>query len=182
MAGGLTNSLNPLMPVVMRARTRLKLGIAFILGSNLLFFTSAWIAWMPWPASVKATLWSILFFTPEVGTLIGAAVMGKENYELFRIKAAALLRRIKPAGDVSLARHRIGLGMFLLPLVPAYLQAFKPGWLPDGSPFRWQAMVIAHLACIAGLFVLGGDFWDKLHALFSHTSRAIEPRSEGESP
>ena len=61
------------MPVVMRARTRLKLGIAFILGSNLLFFTSAWIAWMPWPASVKATLWSILFFTPEVGTPAGSS-------------------------------------------------------------------------------------------------------------
>ena len=172
MAGGLTNSRNPLMPVAMRARTRLKLGIAFILGGNLLFFTSAWIAWMPWPASVKATLWSILFFPPEVGTLIGAAVMGKENYEWFRLKAAALLRRIKPAGDVSLGRHRTGLAMLFAPLVPAYLQAFKPEWLPDHSPVRWQAMVAAHLLCLGGLFVLGGDFWDKLHALFSHTARA----------
>jgi len=165
----------------MHARTKLKIGVAFILGSNLLFFTSAWIAWMPWPAAVKAAIWSILFFTPEVGTLIGVAVMGRENYELFRLKAAAVLRRIKPAGDVGPARHRAGLVMLLAPLVPAYLQAFKPEWLPDGSPFRWPAMVAAHLVCLAGLFMLGGDFWDKLHALFSREARAAETPAPGGS-
>ena len=69
----------------MHARTKLKIGVAFILGSNLLFFTSAWIAWMPWPASVKAAIWSILFFTPEAGTLIGVAVSVNQTPE--RVKA-----------------------------------------------------------------------------------------------
>lgn len=165
----------------MRARTKLKIGIAFILGSNLLFLTHGWIYWMPWSAGVKATLFTIFFFTPEVGTLIGAAVMGKENYEMFRLKAAAIIRRIRPAGNVSLMRHYIGLGMFLLPLVPAYLQAFKPEWLPDSSPYRWQAMVVAHVVCIGGLFVLGGDFWDKLYALFSWKAR-VPPAPLAEEP
>lgn len=85
----------------MSANTRLKLGIAFAVGGNLLFFTSAWIVWMPWPASFKAVLWSILFFAPETGTLIGAAIMGKENYERFKALVSVHLGRIKPAGDVG---------------------------------------------------------------------------------
>jgi hypothetical protein len=53
----------------MNANTRVKLGIALAVGGNLLFFTSAWIAWMPWPASVKAGLWAVLFFAPEAGKI-----------------------------------------------------------------------------------------------------------------
>lgn len=68
----------------MTANTRLKVGLAFAIGGNLLFFTSAWIAWMPWSASFKATLWGILFFAPETGTLICIAIIGKENYERFK--------------------------------------------------------------------------------------------------
>lgn len=72
----------------MTANTRLKVGLAFAIGGNLLFFTSAWIAWMPWSAWFKAKLWAILFFAPETGTLICIAMIGKENYE--RCKALAL--------------------------------------------------------------------------------------------
>lgn len=80
----------------MTANTRLKLGIALAVGGNLLFFTSAWIAWMPWPAAFKGTLWSILFFAPEAGTLAGAAIMGKENYIRFKDSVTAFFRRFKP--------------------------------------------------------------------------------------
>ena len=79
----------------MTAATRLKIGIALAVGGNLLFFTSGWIAWMPWPASFKATLWSILFFAPEAGTLAAAAIMGKENYARFLAKVAAIWQRIR---------------------------------------------------------------------------------------
>ncbi len=78
----------------MTANTRLKIGIALAVGGNLLFFTSAWIAWMPWPAAFKAGLWSVLFFAPEVGTLAGAAVMGKENFLRFKAAVAKVFRRL----------------------------------------------------------------------------------------
>lgn len=162
----------------MSANTRLKLGIAFAVGGNLLFFTSAWIAWMPWSASFKAALWSILFFAPETGTLIGAAIMGKENYERFKAVVAVYLGRIKPAGDIGPIRHAVGLGMFLLPIVPAYIMAFKPEWLPDSSAWRWQVKLVADAIFVASLFVLGGDFWDKLHALFIREARVVMPEKK----
>jgi hypothetical protein len=161
----------------MTANTRLKLGIAFAVGGNLLFFTSAWIAWMPWSASFKAMLWGILFFAPEVGTLIGVALMGRENYERFKTALYKFVGRIKPAGNVGPLRHKIGLAMFFLPLIPAYLQAFWPKWLPDSSPLRWQVKITADVIFLASFFVLGGDFWDKLHALFTREARAI-PRGD----
>jgi hypothetical protein len=157
----------------MTANTRLKIGIAFAVGGNLLFFTSAWIAWMPWSASFKATLWGILFFAPEVGTLIGAALMGKENYERFKEAAFKFIGHIKPSGGVGKMRYHIGLVMFCVPLLPTYVQAFKPEWLPDNSPLRWQVKIAADLIFVASLFVLGGDFWDKLHALFTWDARAM---------
>lgn len=149
------------------ANTRVKLGIAFALGGNLLFFTSAWIAWMPWSTSFKAGLWSVLFFAPEVGTFIGIGIMGRENYDRFKAVAIRWLLRIKPRGNIGLWRHRIGLGMLLLPLIPCYLQAYKPEWLPDSSPLRWQVKIAVDVIFLASFFVLGGDFWDKLHALFT---------------
>jgi hypothetical protein len=156
----------------MSANTRLKLGIALAVGGNVLFFTSAWIAWMPWSASSKAMLWSVLFFAPETGTLLGAAIMGKENYERFKTSVFTMIGRIKPAGDIGVWRHRVGLVMFCLPILPTYVQAFKPEWLPDASIWRWIVKIVADAIFIASLFVLGGDFWDKLHALFLREARA----------
>jgi hypothetical protein len=164
----------------MSANARLKLGIAFIVGGNLLFFTSAWIAWMPWSASFKAMLWGVLFFAPEAGTLIGVALMGKENFERFKAVFFRFLGRVKPAGNVSRWRHYIGLVMFFTPLVPTYLQAYKPEWLPDTSALRWQVKLVADAIFIASLFVLGGDFWDKLHGLFLWEARAVMPKGESD--
>ena len=156
----------------MTASTRLRIGIALAIGGNVLFFTSAWIAWMPWSAGTKAAVWGALFFAPELGTLLGAAIMGKENYERFKSATFAFIGRIKPSGDIGVWRHRIGIAMFLSPIVPTYIQAYKPEWLPDGSAWRWEIKIAADLIFIASLFVLGGDFWDKLHALVLREARA----------
>lgn len=164
------------------ANTRLKIGIAFAVGGNVLFFTSAWVAWMPWSVKAKAAVWGVLFFVPEAFTLIGAAIMGKENYERFKKAAFALIGRVKPAGDIGEWRHRIGLAMFFLPLVPTYIQAYKPEWLPDQSAWRWIVKAAADLMFIASFFVLGGDFWDKLHALFLREARATLPPAAKPSP
>jgi len=80
----------------MTASTRLKIGIALAVGGNVLFFTSAWIAWMPWSASFKASVWAVLFFAPEAGTIAGAAIMGKENFLRFKAAAAGFFRRFRP--------------------------------------------------------------------------------------
>ncbi|MDB6073516.1 MAG: hypothetical protein JWO89_1156 [Verrucomicrobiaceae bacterium] len=78
----------------MTANTRLKVGLAFAIGGNLLFFTGWWF-WMPWSVSVKAALTAVLFFAPEAGTLICLAIIGKENYERFKNMVLDLWRQFK---------------------------------------------------------------------------------------
>lgn len=54
--------------------------------------------------------------------------------------------------------------------------AYVPQWLPDHSSPRLYANLAADFLFLASLFVLGGDFWDKLRALFVYDARAqFEP-------
>ena len=94
-------------------------------------------------------------------------MMGRENFERFKAILIGWLMKVKPAGNIGIWRHRIGLVMFFLPLIPAYIQAYHPVWLPDYSDWRWIVKIAVDVIFIASLFVLGGDFWDKLQALFT---------------
>lgn len=160
----------------MSPKTRLLLGITLAVGGNLLFFTSFWIWWMPWSVAVKSTLTGILFFAPEVGTLAGVAIMGKENHRRMQALLRKGIQKIKPRGSIGKKQHFTGLILLLCPLVPWLIQAFWPEWLPDASHWRIWANLTAIILSIGGLFVLGGDFWDKLGALFQREARVAATR------
>jgi hypothetical protein len=91
---------------------------------------------------------------------------------LIKNKILEWLNYLKPAAPVSRTRYRSGLVMFLLPLIPTYIMAYTPGWLPDHSPQRLYINLAADFIFLANLFVLGGDSWDKLRALFVYDGRA----------
>jgi hypothetical protein len=128
-----------------------------------------------WPAEVKAAVAGILFFGFEIMALPAAAVMGKENFDRILGKLCALLGRLKPSGEPGPVRHAIGVALFLLPFVPTYIMAYVPSWLPDSSPWRLWVNLAADAMFLTSLFVLGGDFWDKLRALFVRNARAVFP-------
>ncbi len=128
-----------------------------------------------WPAEVKAAVAGILFFGFEIMALPAVAVMGKENFERILAKLCALLGRLKPSGEPGPVRHAIGIVLFLLPFAPTYVMAYVPSWLPDSSPWRLWVNLGADTMFLTSLFVLGGDFWDKLGALFVRKARAVFP-------
>jgi hypothetical protein len=108
---------------------------------------------------------------PELLGLVAVLCLGKANLVVIKNHILAWLKRLKPAAPVSRNRYRVGLLMFLLPLVPTYIMAYIPGWLPDHSPLRLYINLAADFIFLASLFVLGGDFWDKLRALFVYDAR-----------
>lgn len=67
---------------------------------------------------------------------------------LIKNKILTWLNRLKPAA------------------IPTYVMAYAPQWLPDHSPQRLYVNLTADFIFLTSLFVLGGDFWDKLRALF----------------
>ncbi|AFM24946.1 hypothetical protein [Desulfomonile tiedjei] len=126
-----------------------------------------------WSAVMKTTIIGLLTAgIPEVLIFAAAAILGKENFQRIKSKAFSLMKRLRPTARVGKTRYSIGLIMFLIPLVPTYVMAYAPQWLPDDSPARLYVNLAADFIFAASLFVLGGDFWDKLTALFVYDSKA----------
>ena len=119
----------------------------------------------------------LLLGIPELFTLAAAAVLGKPGFEHLKGILFALLRRLTPPDSVSLARYRAGLVMFVLPILFAWISIYVPGLIPGFSTHPTAFAVTGDVLFFTSLFVLGGDFWDKLRSLFVHGARARFPES-----
>lgn len=154
---------------------RLFFGVILLVVGLVLPFGVYPVAKSDWPVTVKTAVGGILFFGFEIMAIPAAAVMGKDNFERIARKVKDLLKSLKPSGNIGKVRHSIGLVLFVLPILPTYIMAYIPSWLPDSSPGRLWVNLCADAVFLAGLFVLGGDFWDKLRALFVREARAVFP-------
>ena len=103
---------------------------------------------------------------PEVFTVAAIAIMGKSGYNLIKERIFGFLKRHGPPDRVSLTRYRIGLVMFVLPIVFGWLGPYGAHQIPGYEAHRFTVIVIGDVMLISSLFVLGGDFWDKVRALF----------------
>jgi hypothetical protein len=72
-------------------------------------------------------------------------------------------------------RYRIGLFMLLLHIVYANLISYAPDLVPGYLDARITMNVTADFLFLLTLLVLGGDFWDKLRALFIYDAKAHIP-------
>lgn len=139
-------------------------------------------------ASDLSTAWKtglsigIFVVIPKLMILSIILLLGKSGFAY--LKALCLrhiggaLAPLAPARKVSRMRHRIGLAMFVLPLLEAWLLPYIEAAYPEFAamrPMEWIWDVIL----IASFFVLGGDFWDKFRALFVHGAMAVFPPKPG---
>src|SRR5262245_33428194 len=85
------------------------------------------------------------------------------------------LKALKPAGGVGKRRYELGLYMLVGPTLYAWIASYVPSWLPEDYVLRVLVNVGLDLITLASLFVLGGDFWDKVRALFIHDARVVLP-------
>ncbi|MHC1729054.1 MAG: hypothetical protein AB9866_24165 [Syntrophobacteraceae bacterium] len=164
----------------MSANSRLILGVILLVIGAILPLCVFLVPLTNWPVSVKGAVGGILFFGFEIMAIPAVAVMGKENFDRIMAKVKGWLGLLKPAGGVGRARHIVGLVLFVLPVIPAYVMAYAPKWLPDDSPERLWINLCADAMFLVSLFVLGGDFWDKLRALFVREARAVFPGEKNE--
>jgi hypothetical protein len=128
----------------------------------------------------KALLSGLLFFGVSKLCLVAVImVLGKPGFlylktQIFSALARAFARIARPHA-VGRLRYRIGLAMFFLPLLLGWvipiLQRVSPYLDQLGRPFEW----VWDIVFIASFFVLGGEFWDKLRALFVYGAKAKFP-------
>jgi hypothetical protein len=130
----------------------------------------------------KTILSTLLFIAPELFLLLAVAILGKQGFNyltgIIKKTLGRFFAKHGPPEVVSPRRYRIGLVMFVVPLLLAwatpYFQHHLPGF--EARPILYA--VSGDLLLIASVFVLGGEFWDKLRALFIHGARAQFPDSE----
>lgn len=126
------------------------------------------------PVAWKTTLSGLLLVgVPELAMLVAAAVMGKAGFDYLKQQIFGFLgNHFAPPETVSLARYRIGLVLFSIPLLFGWLAPYISGYMPILDEHRLMFAIIGDLFLLSGLFVLGGEFWDKLRALFIHTEKS----------
>jgi hypothetical protein len=157
----------------MSADTRLKLGVALLILGLVMPAGALLVAATDWPISVKTVVSGILLFGFEIMLIPAVALMGKDNFERIWAGAMRYLKELKPAGNVGRRRYQVGLYMLVGPTLYAWIASYAPSWLPEDYVLRVLVNVGLDLITLASLFVLGGDFWDKVRALFLHDARAV---------
>ena len=107
---------------------------------------------------------------PEVGMLAAVAVLGKQGFAELKNKIYSLLKKHTEPSAVSARRYRLGLVMFFVPLLLAWLGPYASHFFP-GLPIESVALAVTFdLVFAASFLVLGAGFWGKIRDLFVHDS------------
>ncbi|MCE6980999.1 transporter suffix domain-containing protein [Pseudomonas frederiksbergensis] len=157
------------------ANWRFKLGIAIICLILLSWLMVPLAAAADVPGPKIAALTGILFISNKIMLILAIAVMGKSGFQQLKRSVFGYVSTLAPAADqeVGPARHRIGLVMFCLPLISSFLEPYVDTLWPGLRPNIWQLQALGDAMLIGSFFVLGGNFWDKVRALFIRTARVV---------
>jgi hypothetical protein len=128
----------------------------------------------PLPSGWKTAISGLLLVgVPELAMLIAAAVMGKDGFAyLKRVLVGFLGKHFSPPETVSPMRYRIGLILFSVPLLFGWVVPYISGYFPILDEHHLMFAILGDLILLCSLFVLGGEFWDKLRALFIQKAKA----------
>jgi hypothetical protein len=156
---------------------RLKSGVALFLFSIVLPVAGIpLVAGLDLSVATIASISGVLLVGAEVLGLLAVAVMGKPGYLYFKNLLFGLSRRLGPPGEVSRTRYKVGLIMFSIPILFGWVAPYisKMIHLED---YLVAYAITGDVLLLASLFVLGGDFWDKIRGLFVHNSKLSQPSS-----
>ena len=117
---------------------------------------------------MKTTLSGGLLIGAEVLGVLAIAVMGKPGYVYIKSRFFGFLKRHGPPDEVSRSRYNIGLVMFCTPILFGWISIYAADYIPGYSQNSLSYAVGSDLLLLVSLFALGGDFWDKIRALFVH--------------
>jgi hypothetical protein len=155
-----------------------RMGVAMVLwfGGFFLPLLIPLVAALPLPVATKTGLSGLLVLgLPQLLTVIAIAVVGKSGFHYLKHRLSGAARRLGPPVHVSRRRYRIGLVMLFLPLVMSFLEPYVALLVIYDYLPRWMYGAIGYTLFLTSFFVLGGEFWDKVKALFIYEARAVLP-------
>jgi len=131
---------------------------------------------LPLPVATKTALSGLLVFgLPQLLTVIAIAIVGKSGFHYLMERLFGAAKKLGPPMHVSRLRYRIGLVMLFLPLAVSLLEPYVTLlFVPERLP-HWIYGAVDDTLFLTSFFVLGGEFWDKVKALFIYEARAVLP-------
>jgi len=148
---------------------RLKLGVSIFLLSIIMPVAGIpTVTALDLSMTMKTTLSGGLLIGAEVLGILAIAVMGKPGYVYIKSRVFGFLKRYSPPDEVSRSRYNVGLAMFCIPILFAWISIYAADYIPGFSQNPLPYAIGGDLLLLVSLFVLGGDFWDKIRALFVH--------------
>jgi len=155
-----------------RAGWRFNIGLVILIIGFISPLSIPLVTSSPLPAKWKAVISGALAVgIPEVFGIVAIAIMGKSGFNSLKERFFGLIRKHGPPDRVSPTRYRVGLAMFTLPILFGWLGPYGAQHVPGYEAHRFVVSVIGDVMFFTSIFVLGGDFWDKLRALFIHQAR-----------
>jgi len=148
-------------------------GIVFISGflSPLLI---PWVLTLEISTGMKSLISGLLALgIPELFMLIAVGILGKEGFQYLKKTIFGWFRKYGPPNTVSKTRYNVGLILFSIPLILGLVQPYVEEYIPFMQQYKLYFIISGDLLLFVSLFVLGGDFWDKLRSLFIYRSRAV---------
>jgi hypothetical protein len=158
-----------------------KIGWRFYVGVALLMCTLLSWGLIPaasaagWSTAKVASLSGVIFIANKVLLITAVAIMGKPGFNYLKQLLFGLLRKFGPPPQVSRRRYRLGLILFMVPMLMSWIAPYVTGLLRPGSVFGFLQERSLEVLLLIGLFLLGGEFWDKLRALFQHRAKVEIP-------
>ena len=118
----------------------------------------------------KTTLSGLLMAgIPELFMVITVGILGKEGYQYLKGKVFAFMKKHGPPQQVSRLRYRIGLVLFTIPLILALLFPYMSHHFTFLEKIESWINIGGDVMFFTSFFILGGEFWDKIRALFTYT-------------
>ncbi len=123
--------------------------------------------------NVKTTLVSLMAIcVPELCIIIAIGIMGRDGFDFLKQRIYRCLRiYFKPNVRVSYRRYQVGLVLFIIPLIVGFFMPYVIHLTPRYEIYQIRFTVTCDIMLITSLFVLGGDFWEKLRSLFIYRAR-----------
>ncbi|MDJ0895623.1 MAG: transporter suffix domain-containing protein [Alphaproteobacteria bacterium] len=161
-------------------RVQFGLGMTFLgLSFVLPFVVAPIIPFLGLENDLTVTLVTIAVVSGEVCFILTAMLLGKSFVKAVKGKAIEFLA---PTGPISRRRYRIGLALFVLSILPLYINAALPyaGFGADDMVWwSWRLLVAGEVFLIVGGLALGPRFWDRLGSLFEYATYG--PQNGGET-
>ncbi|QIG48746.1 hypothetical protein G5V57_14035 [Nordella sp. HKS 07] len=151
---------------------RFGIGVALIVGGYVALALIPLVTNSNLHLGVKTSLSGLLAITPFLSKIAAVAVMGKSGFNLVKQYVARFFGRIWQ-DRVSRTRYRFGIALFALSIMFQLLFPYFPGIFVDWKSNELLWSIVGDVGIIVSLIMLGGEFWNKVMALFSYDARVV---------